>query len=134
MSDTLTPSTPEVKLSDRPWGVLAHLSLFLWLFNWVGFLAFVVPLVMAFVFRSSFVRNHAYAVLDLQLSFLVYGVVGFVVIVATAGFGALVVESLMIVGIIGSLVFAVVGANRAGRGMSHTYPLTLKIFRRFFGK
>ena len=107
---------------ERLWAMLAHLLSFVAAYIALGFIA---PLVVLLVFgpRSAYVRAHAVESLNFNLSWLVYAIVGVVLIVL--GIGILILLALGI-----AYVFLVIIASvRANNGEFFRYPLTLRFIR-----
>ena len=107
---------------ERLWAMLAHLLSFVAAYIALGFIA---PLVVLLVFgpRSAYVRAHAVESLNFNLSWLIYALVGVVLIVL--GIGILILLALGI-----AYVFLVIIASvRANNGELFRYPLTLRFVR-----
>ena len=85
-------------------------------------MAFLVPLVIMLVKggTSPFVRRHAVESLNFQLSMLIYGFVGFLLIFV--GIGIFVVPVLAVLW----LVFVVIATMRASEGRPYRYPMTIR--------
>ncbi len=81
--------------------------------------------------QSAHVRAQAVESLNFQLSMLVYGIVGalggVVVVLATLGFGALLVLPLALAFAAWWLVFTIIGSVRASNGEQYRYPLTIRM-------
>lgn len=107
---------------ERLWAMLAHLLSFVAAYIALGFIA---PLVVLLVFgpRSAYVRAHAVESLNFNLSWLIYAIVGVVLIFL--GIGILILLALGI-----AYVFLVIIASiRANNGQLFRYPLTLRFIR-----
>jgi uncharacterized Tic20 family protein len=101
------PMSPD---QERLWGMLAHLLSFVAAYLALGFVA---PLVVLLVFgpRSAYVRAHAVESLNFNLSWLLYAIVGGI---------------LLIIGI-GVLILIVLGISvQANNGQFFRYPLTIR--------
>jgi uncharacterized Tic20 family protein len=111
------PSVP-ARPDSRSWAVAAHLSAIVAM---VVALAFIGPLVVYLMKKDedAFVRAHAVAALNFQLSALIYGAVLVVLVVLLVGL------LLLPFAAIAWLVLIVVAAVRAGRGELYRYPLTI---------
>jgi uncharacterized Tic20 family protein len=85
-------------------------------------MAFVVPLLVMLVKgkESGFVRAHAVESLNFQLSMLIYGFVGFLLIFV--GIGVLVLPVLAVLW----LVLVVIATMRASEGRLYRYPVTIR--------
>ena len=116
----------EVSAESRNWAVIAHLSAIAAMFV---ALAFLGPLVVYLIKKDSdpFVRDQAAEALNYQLSWLLYGFLGGIVlvllIVLVVG---LVLIPLAIAAGIAWLVLIIVAALAASRGERYRYPLTIR--------
>ena len=116
------PPQPLPADQERLWAMLAHLLSFVAACIALGFIA---PLVVLLVFgpRSAYVRAHAVESLNFNLSWLIYAIVGVVLIFL--GIGILILLALGI-----AYVFLVIIASiRANNGQLFRYPLTLRFIR-----
>jgi uncharacterized Tic20 family protein len=104
---------------ERLWAMLAHLLSFVAAYIALGFIA---PLVVLVVFgpRSAYVRAHAVESLNFNLSWLIYALVGVVLIVL--GIGILILLALGIA----YVVLVIIASVRASRGQFFRYPLTIR--------
>jgi uncharacterized protein len=107
---------------ERLWAMLAHLLSFVAAYIALGFVA---PLVVLLVFgpRSAYVRAHAVESLNFNLSWLLYAIVG--VILILVGIGVLILIALGIA----YVVLVVIAAVRANSGEFFRYPLTIRFIR-----
>ena len=107
---------------ERLWAMLAHLLSFVAAYIALGFLA---PLVVLLVFgpRSAYVRAHAVESLNFNLSWLVYAVVGVILIIV--GIGLLLLIALGIA----YVVLVIIASVRANNGEFFRYPLTIRFMR-----
>ena len=116
------PPQPLPADQERLWAMLAHLLSFVAAYIALGFIA---PLVVLLVFgpRSAYVRAHAVESLNFNLSWLIYAIIGVVLIFL--GIGILILLALGI-----AYVFLVIIASiRANNGQLFRYPLTLRFVR-----
>ena len=99
--------------------MLAHLLSFV--AAWVA-LGFVAPMVVMLVFgpRSAYVRAHSVESLNFNLSWLLYSVVG--VLLIFIGIGILILIALGIA----YLFLIVIASVRANNGEFFRYPLTIR--------
>jgi uncharacterized Tic20 family protein len=102
--------------------MLAHLLSFVAAYIALGFVA---PLVVLLVFgpRSAFVRAQAVESLNFNLSWLLYAVVG--VILLIVGIGLLILIALGIA----YVILIVIASIRANNGELFRYPLTIRFVR-----
>jgi uncharacterized Tic20 family protein len=103
---------------ERLWGMLAHLLSFVAAYIALGFVA---PLV--FGPRSAFVRAQAIESLNFNLSWLLYAVVGGILLIV--GIGLLILIALGIA----YVVLIVIASIRANNGEFFRYPLTIRFMR-----
>ena len=110
----------------RNWAMAAHLSALVSML--VGF-AFIGPLVVYLVKRDDdpFIREHAAEALNFQLSWLIWGVAGAILlaILILLGVGIILIP-FAIAAAIAWLVLVIVAGVRAGKGESYRYPLTIR--------
>lgn len=108
------PATQE----ERSWALGSHIGCLVG--AWIA-LAFLVPLVIMLVKNdSAFVRAHAVESLNFQLSFLIYGFAGVLLLFVGIGFIVLPVLGVM------WLVFVVLATLKAKDGYAYRYPLTIR--------
>jgi uncharacterized Tic20 family protein len=107
---------------ERLWAMLAHLLSFVAAYIALGFLA---PLVVLLIFgpRSAYVRAHAVESLNFNLSWLIYAIIGVVLIVI--GIGLLILIALGIA----YVILVIIASVRANNGEFFRYPLTIRFIR-----
>ena len=118
-----------VSSESRSWAAAAHLSA---LVAMLLAMAFLGPLVVYLIKRDDdpFVRQHAAVALNFQLSWLIWGFVGGIVLVVLILLVVgLALIPLAIAAAIAWLVFIVVAAVKASHGESYRYPLTIRFVR-----
>jgi uncharacterized Tic20 family protein len=110
------PLSPD---QERLWGMLAHLLSFVAAYLALGFVA---PLVVLLVFgpRSAYVRAHAVESLNFNLSWLLYAIVGGILLII--GIGVLI---LIVLGI-AYVVLVIIASVQANNGQFFRYPLTIR--------
>jgi uncharacterized protein len=119
-------TTAPARSDSRTWAVAAHLSALAAML--VAF-AFIGPLIVYLVKKDDdpFVRAHAAEALNFQLSALIYGIVGGIVlvilIVLVVG---LILIPIAVAAAVGWLVLIIIAAVRAGNGEPFHYPLTIR--------
>ena len=121
-------SIPSPNEDERNWAMAAHLTALLGALAG-GIPGFLGPLVILLVKggESRFVREHAAAALNFQLSLLIYGLISVVLAVLTLGLGLLVLLPVWaIIAIVGA-VFLIQGMLAARDGRPYDYPLTLPL-------
>jgi len=122
----ITPPQPVTPENERLGSTLTHLS---WIAiglisgSTLSAFGFVVPLVVLLTLgkRGPFIRAHAIAALNLQISIVIYSLVIVVVGFLTLGFGFVLFIPLAIV----AIIFSILAAVAANRGEYYTYPLTI---------
>jgi uncharacterized protein len=132
------PSAPPPSYGPRPmnpseertWAMLSHLgALGVILFS--GLLGFVVPLVVMATKgnESPYVRRHAVASLNFQLTLLLVVVVGsiagVIATILTLGLGLLVIVPAAIAYAVFAFVVMIVATVRANEGREYDYPLSI---------
>jgi uncharacterized protein len=110
------PMSPD---QERLWGMLAHLLSFVAAYLALGFVA---PLVVLLVFgpRSAYVRAHAVESLNFNLSWLLYAIVGGILLII--GIGVLILIALGIA----YVVLVIIASVQANNGRFFRYPLTIR--------
>ena len=97
---------------ERMWATLTHLSIF------VGFLG---PIILWLIFKESHPRVNlaGRAVLNFQISLLLWAILG--IILAFVGIGFLILWALAIC----TFIFPILAAVRTNEGKDYKYPLTI---------
>ena len=112
-----TPDKPSGSPSqdDRTWGLLAHLS------SLIG--GFIGPLVIWLVKKeeSPFVADQAKEALNFQIAVLIASVICAASALVLIGF------LLMPVVLIGNIVYTVIAAMEANKGVAYRYPYTIRL-------
>lgn len=114
MEETAPQGVPS---SDRTLALLTHLSgIFFW---------FLPPLIVYFVKKddSPWVRRHAAAALNFQLTLLIGMLIGVVLAFVLIGF-----LLMWLIGI-ANLVLSIVAAIKANDGADYSYPLAIRFVR-----
>lgn len=109
-----TPLSPS---DEKLWAALIQLSgLFSYVVGpWVGYLLLRQ--------RGPFVREHAVAALNWQLSVVVYLFASWVLMLVLVGFLLFAAVSIV------NIVFCILAAQHAHRGQLYSYPLSIKFVR-----
>jgi uncharacterized Tic20 family protein len=123
-----TPPLPELKPvmeptpDERQWALLAHLSGLI--ASFLGGMSFLGPLIVWLIKKdqSAFVADQAKEALNFQIAVTIALVVSFAVGAATC-VGFLLIP---VIGI-GSLVFAIIAAMEANKGVVYRYPYTIRL-------
>ena len=103
------PPPLDLKSDDRIMALLAHLS-------WLASLAIIVPIILLVVKTDSpFVQDQSKEALNFQLSVLI-------VTFVTCGLGGIVAIPAMI-------VFSIIAALEAHKGVVYRYPYTIRLVK-----
>jgi uncharacterized protein len=109
---------------ERTWGMLAHLSAFVWLvFPLFGGVLAPWVLWLAWRERSPFVGEQAREALNFNLSVLIASLASIVLMYLYVGF------LLCVVLFVGWVAMTVVAAIRASEGIHYRYPLSLRLVK-----
>ncbi|WP_226343857.1 DUF4870 domain-containing protein [Agilicoccus flavus] len=116
-----------VRPEDRSMALIAHLSTIASMIISVGWLSFVGPLVVWFLYKnkSRFVRESAAGAFNFNLSMWLIAMVGWVCVLTIIG--AVVGIPLLIFSGVAQIVCHVIGAMKANRGELYRYPFQLRI-------
>lgn len=109
--------------------MLAHLSApIAWVAS-AGWLNFVGPLIVWALYkdRSRFVRKASAGAFNFTLTMSVATIVGWILVLTIVGAPIGVV--LIVIGGLGAIVLGIIGALKAWRGDSYTYPWQFRILR-----
>ena len=109
---------------ERTWALLAHLSGLI--ASFLGGMSFLGPLIVWLIKKdqSEFVGDQAKEALNFQIAVTIALVVSFVIAALTC-VGAILIP---IVGV-GALVFAIIGAMEANKGVAYRYPYTIRLIK-----
>jgi uncharacterized protein len=107
------PPQPMSPQDEKVWATLTHVGGIV--------LGFIAPLVAYLVLRERgpFIREHAAAALNFQLTLLIAYVVGWVLSIVFIG------VLLLLAAWVVSIVFAIVASLAANRGEYYRYPATI---------
>lgn len=122
MSQQVPPPAGQAPLppdQERLWAMLSHLLSFVAAYLFLGFVA---PLVVLLVFgpRSAYVRAQAVESLNFNLSWLLYAIVGVILLIVAVGLLILIALGIAYV------VLIVIASIRANNGEFFRYPLTIR--------
>jgi uncharacterized Tic20 family protein len=120
------PPKPEGAPSqdERTWALIAHLSGLV--ASALGGLSFLGPLIVWLIKKdqSAFVADQAKEALNFQIAVTIALLVSLVIAAATC----VGIVLLPVVGI-GSLVFAIIAAMEANKGVAYRYPYTIRLIK-----
>src|SRR4051812_16544366 len=117
LDSSIPPAGKPLTSDERTWGMLAHLSCFI---GGIVGLPFMGPLVVWMMKKeeSVFVADQAKEALNFQLAVLIA-----ILICAATCVGLLV---LPVIGI-GSLIYSIIAAMEANKGVYYRYPYTIRM-------
>jgi uncharacterized Tic20 family protein len=120
---TSPPEKPGASPStdDRTWGMLAHLSSLIAMT--VGGMSFLGPLIVWLVKKdqSPFVADQAKEALNFQIACFIASLICVALAIVIIGF------FLMPLVIIGNIVFSIIAAMEAYKGVAYRYPYTIRL-------
>lgn len=135
MSDSLPPAVPPAtslppeRSAERQWAIAIHLSALL---SFLGVTNVLGPLVLWLIKRpqSAYLDAVGKRVLNFQLSWLLYGVVGVLVtwVLMMVIVGILLIPVLAAASI-AWLVFTILGAIKESNGEQYRFPLTIELLK-----
>jgi len=106
---------------DRTWGMLAHLSSLV--AAALGGMSFLGPLIIWLIKKdqSAFVGDQAKEALNFQIACTIAMLVSFALAFVIVGFFLLPLVA------IGNLVFSIIAAVEANKGVAYRYPYTIRL-------
>lgn len=111
-----TAAQPLSPADEKMWATLIHIG---------GIFLSIIPGLIGYLLlkdRGPFVRAHAAAALNFQLTMLIAYVVGSILIIVLIGLFVVIAVAIL------SLVFSIIAAVKANQGEFYTYPLSIKFF------
>ena len=109
-----TPQQPANPQDERTWAVLIHV---------LGIFFSFIPSLIGYLFfkdRGPFIRQHAAAALNFQITMAIAGLIGSFTTFILIGF--LILFAVAVV----ELIFSIVAAFKASQGEAYVYPLSIK--------
>lgn len=133
--DARTPGHPgqnhpsQVASEERSMALVAHLSTLVAMVVSAGWLSFVGPLIVWFIYRerSEFVRRSAAGAFNFNLGMWLLALVGWICVLTLIG--AVIGIPILIFAAIAQIVCHVIGAVKANKGELYRYPFQLRILR-----
>src|SRR5215203_6406050 len=119
-SDTNKPSTG-ASADDRTWGMMAHLSSVI---AWsLGGMTFIGPLIVWLIKKdqSPFIADQAKEALNFQIACFIAALICGALMFVIIGFFLLPVVA------IGNIVFSIIAAMEANKGVYYRYPYTIRL-------
>jgi uncharacterized protein len=125
-SNQTTFSQPE----ENTWGMICHLAAMgMYVFPTFGNLIGTLIAWMVFRDRSSFADDQGKESLNFQLSLTLYSAIGIAFCIMTFGLGLLVVIPMFGIMSILQIVFIIVAALEANKGVLYRYPATIRFIK-----
>jgi len=127
------PVFTDVPTAERQWAMFAHLSALVAI--WMGGMGFLGPLIVWLIKKDEmrFVDDQGKEALNFQLNVavltIVCGFIGFILVVLTFGFGALILApmGLAFAGIV--IVMPIIAAIKANAGDAYRYPFIIRLVK-----
>lgn len=115
------PSRQEIQA--RQWGMFIHLSILAGYL--IPFAGFIIPIVMWQMkkYEHPLIDAHGKNVANWLLSFLIYGLICWILALILIGFFLL-----WVLGVL-NIVFAIIGGLKANNGEVWAYPFTIRFFK-----
>lgn len=107
------PATPLNPSDEKTYAVLIHV---------LGIFFNFIPALIGYLVwkdRGPFIRQHAAAALNFQLTMLIAMVVGYITLIIIVG--GLILLAVYIV----TIIFGIIAAIRANQGVTYVYPLSI---------
>jgi len=103
---------------ERTWGMLAHVSTLIAI--WLGGMSFLGPLVVWLIKKdqSPFVADQAKEALNFQIAVLIVSLICGITCIGLL---------LLPVIVVANIVFSIIGAMEANKGVYYRYPYTLRL-------
>ncbi len=123
-------SLPVLQPEERTWGLICHLAaLGMYVFpafgNIIGaFIAWIV-----FKDRSAFADDQGKESINFQISLTLYAAIGIAFCFVTFGLGIFVVVPLLGIMSILQIIFVIVAALEANKGVMYRYPATIRFIK-----
>ena len=123
---TQTITQPE----ENTWGMICHLAaLGMYVFPAFGNILGTLIAWMIFKDRSAFADDQGKESLNFQLSLTLYSAVGIAFCFMTLGIGLLVVAPLLGIMALLQIIFIIVAALEANKGVIYRYPATIRFIK-----
>ena len=120
-------STMATTSDDRSMALIAHLSTLVATIISVGWLSFVGPLVVWFLYKDkcAFVRESAAGAFNFNVGMWIMSIVGWICIITVIGIPIGLI--LLAISFIAQIVCHILGAMKASKGELYRYPFQLRI-------
>lgn len=120
------PNAP-VESTERSMAMLAHLSMIVGLLLSAGWLTFVGPLVLWFMYkdRSPFVRQAAAGAFNFSIATCVASIAVWIFAISLIGIPVAIVLA-VVVGVV-TILFPILGAMKADKGQPYRYPVQIPV-------
>ncbi len=115
---------------ENTWGMICHLAaLGMYVFPTFGNIIGALVAWLVFKDRSVFADDQGKESLNFQLSLTLYSAIGIAFCIMTLGLGLLVVVPLFGIMAILQIIFIVVAALEANKGVLYRYPVTIRFIK-----
>ena len=116
--DDITPRTPKEKIAS----IACHIGA---IFSMIPLAGVAVPFIVWQTFKgeSDFIDRHGKKAFNFQMTLLLMRIPSYVLTVAVIGFAMIAIIEFV------SILFSIIAAIRAGRGLDYSYPFQYPFFR-----
>jgi uncharacterized protein len=115
---------------ENTWGMVCHLAAFgMYVFPAFGNILGALIAWIMFKDRSSFADDQGKESLNFQISLTLYAAIGFAFAFMTLGLGFIVVAPMLGVMAILQIIFIVLAALEANKGVIYRYPATIRFIK-----
>jgi uncharacterized protein len=128
----LQSATPQTMTQpeENTWGMICHLAaLGMYVFPAFGNIIGALIAWLVFKDRSAFSDDQGKESLNFQLSLTLYSAIGIAFCIMTFGLGIFVVVPMLGIMSILQIVFIIVAALEANKGVAYRYPATLRFIK-----
>ena len=124
------PPQPLAHPEENTWGMVCHLAAFgMYIFPAFGNIIGALIAWLVFKDRSVFADDQGKESLNFQISLTVYATAGFVFGFMTLGLGFIIVGPLLGIMAILQIIFVIVAALEANKGVIYRYPATIRFIK-----
>jgi uncharacterized protein len=124
------PSQTITHPEENTWGMICHLAaLGMYVFPAFGNIIGALIAWLVFKDRSSFSDDQGKESLNFQLSLTLYSAIGIVFCIMTLGLGIFVVVPMLGIMSILQIIFIIVAALEANKGVMYRYPATIRFIK-----
>lgn len=130
MSNNYVGNDPvNVSNNDKSLAALAHASSLIALILSAGWLSFVGPLIMWFIYKDKnpFVQQAAAGSFNFNLGLWVMSIVAWILVITIIGIPIAII--LWIISFVGQFVWHIIATIKATKGETYNYPFQIKILK-----